>query len=252
MAEDNASISADENIDRTVGIVSAFVSNNSVAQGDLSALIATVHQALGKLTAPEPAEEVRPVPAVPGLSARCSRASSPPLEDGLQFKSLKRHLRTRYDLTPDQYRARWGLPADYPMVAPNYAAARSGCRSRAASARCGRRRRRPRLRRPRRRRLRRAAGAGIVEVRVRTRAEARPGNAAQWTTRRPGSGARPLARTQGGERFLRPCLRPPRHPPHGRCGARAGAQRCAGPRARHPGRAGGDRARAVRPRLRTY
>jgi len=124
MTEDNASISVDENIDRTVGIVSAFVSNNSVAQGDLSSLIATVHQALGKLTAPEPAEEVRPAPAVP-----VKRSVQPDfitcLEDGLQFKSLKRHLRTRYDLTPDQYRARWGLPADYPMVAPNYAAARS-------------------------------------------------------------------------------------------------------------------------------
>lgn len=124
MTEDNASISVDENIDRTVGIVSAFVSNNSVAQGDLSALIATVHQALVKLTAPEPAEEVRPAPAVP-----VKRSVQPDfitcLEDGLQFKSLKRHLRTRYDLTPDQYRARWGLPADYPMVAPNYAAARS-------------------------------------------------------------------------------------------------------------------------------
>ncbi|MFG1270518.1 MucR family transcriptional regulator [Xanthobacter sp. DSM 14520] len=125
MTEDNAAVSVDENIDRTVGIVSAFVSNNTVAQGDLSTLIATVHQALGKLSAPAAAEEApRPTPAVP-----VKRSVQPDfivcLEDGLQFKSLRRHLRASYDLTPDQYRARWGLPPDYPMVAPNYAAARS-------------------------------------------------------------------------------------------------------------------------------
>ena len=106
-------------------IVSAYVSRNSVPSGDLAGLIGDVHaallQAAGNGVA-EPAEA--PKPAVQ------ARKSVQPdyivcLEDGKRFKSLKRHLRTVYDLTPDQYRAKWGLPADYPMVAPNYAAARS-------------------------------------------------------------------------------------------------------------------------------
>ena len=106
-------------------IVSAYVSRNSVPSGDLAGLIGDVHaallQAAGNGVA-EPAEA--PKPAVQ------ARKSVQPdyivcLEDGKRFKSLKRHLRTIYDLTPDQYRAKWGLPADYPMVAPNYAAARS-------------------------------------------------------------------------------------------------------------------------------
>lgn len=89
------------------------------------ACIETVHQALGKLTGPAaPEEEPRPTPAVP-----VKRSVQPDfivcLEDGRQFKSLKRHLMARYDMMPEQYREKWGLPADYPMVAPNYAAARS-------------------------------------------------------------------------------------------------------------------------------
>jgi predicted transcriptional regulator len=106
-------------------IVSAYVSNNSIRSADLSELINSVHAALttaasGKSEAP--AEELRP--AVP-----VKKSVTPEyivcLEDGKKFKSLKRHLRTAYDMTPDQYRAKWGLPSDYPMVAPSYAQARS-------------------------------------------------------------------------------------------------------------------------------
>jgi predicted transcriptional regulator len=106
-------------------IVSAYVSKNSVPSGDLAGLISDVHAALMQAAgdgAAEPAEA--PKPAIQ------ARKSVQPdyivcLEDGKRFKSLKRHLRTVYDLTPDQYRAKWGLAHDYPMVAPNYAAARS-------------------------------------------------------------------------------------------------------------------------------
>jgi predicted transcriptional regulator len=107
-------------------IVSAFVSNNPVPAAQLPALIGSVHQALTKVAegAIPPAPEEPKEPAVP-----IKRSVQPDyiicLEDGKRFKSLKRHLRTVYDLTPDQYRAKWGLPANYPMVAPNYAAARS-------------------------------------------------------------------------------------------------------------------------------
>ncbi|MBA2935066.1 MucR family transcriptional regulator [Sphingomonas sp. CGMCC 1.13654] len=104
----------------TADIVSAHVSNNSVAVNDVSGLIQNVHSALTQLgtTAPEP--EVKQEPAV------SVRASIKPdyivcLEDGKKLKMLKRHLMTHYNLTPEQYRAKWNLPADYPMVAPNYA-----------------------------------------------------------------------------------------------------------------------------------
>ncbi len=115
-------------VDLTADIVSAYVSNNTIASGDLAALIATVHSALvsAAQTAQEPAAEEL-VPAVPvkksvlGDYIIC-------LEDGKRFKSLKRHLRTHFDMTPEDYRAKWNLPADYPMVAPNYAAAAVGSR----------------------------------------------------------------------------------------------------------------------------
>src|SRR3954470_8079426 len=107
-------------------IVSAFVSHNSVPAAELPALIGAVHDALTKVVsgAVQRAPEEPKEPAVP-----IKRSVQPDyvicLEDGKRFKSLKRHLRTVYDLTPDQYRVKWGLPADYPMTAPNYAAARS-------------------------------------------------------------------------------------------------------------------------------
>jgi predicted transcriptional regulator len=108
-------------------IVSAFVSNNSVPASELPALIGSVHQALTQVASgstQQPTEEPKKAPAV-----SVKKSIQPDyivcLEDGKRFKSLKRHLRTVYDLTPDQYRAKWGLAPDYPMVAPNYAAARS-------------------------------------------------------------------------------------------------------------------------------
>lgn len=104
----------------TADIVSAHVSNNSVAVSDLPALIANVHGALTGLGTPVVAEIEKQEPAV------SIRASVKPdfivcLEDGKKLKMLKRHLMTAYQMTPEQYRAKWNLPADYPMVAPNYA-----------------------------------------------------------------------------------------------------------------------------------
>ncbi|MCK7614968.1 MucR family transcriptional regulator [Roseibium sediminicola] len=112
-------------VDLTAGIVSAYVSNNTIASGELAALIATVHSALSSTaqTAQEPIVEEL-VPAVP-LKKSVTDNFIVCLEDGKKFKSLKRHLRTHFDMTPEDYRAKWNLPADYPMIAPNYAAARS-------------------------------------------------------------------------------------------------------------------------------
>ncbi|TYC63948.1 MucR family transcriptional regulator [Stappia sp. BW2] len=112
-------------IELTSDIVSAYVANNTVATPDLPGLIASVHKALTSSAqkAQEP-EVVELVPAVP-IKKSVGNDFLICLEDGKKFKSLKRHLRTHYDLTPEDYRAKWNLPADYPMVAPNYAAARS-------------------------------------------------------------------------------------------------------------------------------
>ena len=109
----------------TAEIVSAYVSNNTVASNDIPALINQVHSALLKVSIGETPASSEPLrPAVP-----VKRSINPDflvcLEDGKKFKSLKRHLRTHYDLTPEEYREKWGLPSDYPMVAPNYAKARS-------------------------------------------------------------------------------------------------------------------------------
>lgn len=109
----------------TAGIVSAYVSNNTVASSELPHIISDIYQALsrasGTTSIPE-REELRPAIAV-------KKSVTPEyivcLEDGKKFKSLKRHLRTHYNLSPEEYREKWGLPHDYPMVAPNYAAARS-------------------------------------------------------------------------------------------------------------------------------
>ncbi|QEL27207.1 MucR family transcriptional regulator (plasmid) [Bosea sp. F3-2] len=121
MSEANAEI-----IDLVAHIVSAYVSNNSVPAADLPALIATTHSAITGLgkepPAPTPAE--KPAPAV-SIKKSITADFLICLEDGKKFKSLKRHLRTAYDMTPDEYRAKWGLPPDYPMVAPAYAEARS-------------------------------------------------------------------------------------------------------------------------------
>jgi predicted transcriptional regulator len=112
-------------IDLAADIVSAYVSNNSVPAGDLPGLISQVHLALARVgngAAEASAEAPKPAIAI-------KKSVTPDyiicLEDGKKFKSLKRHLRTQYNLTPEQYREKWGLAPDYPMVAPNYAKARS-------------------------------------------------------------------------------------------------------------------------------
>ena len=109
----------------TADIVSAYVSNNTVSSAEIPALIGQVYSALMRVSngaaVAGPAEPLKPAVSI-------KRSITPEylvcLEDGKKFKSLKRHLR-QYRMTPDQYRAKWNLPADYPMVAPNYAAARS-------------------------------------------------------------------------------------------------------------------------------
>lgn len=121
----NEQSSSSDLIDLAAGIVSAYVSNNSLPVSDLPALIAEVHRALA--TTHSGATEAEPEPLKPAVNPR--KSVFPDyivcLEDGKKFKSLKRHLRTHYDLSPEDYREKWGLPVDYPMVAPNYAAARS-------------------------------------------------------------------------------------------------------------------------------
>jgi predicted transcriptional regulator len=114
-----------EIIEMTADIVSAYVGNNEVGAAELPTLIQAVHSALKSVsTAPEPVEVAPKDPAVP-----VKRSVTPEflvcLEDGRKFKSLKRHLRTKYNMSPEDYRAKWSLPKDYPMVAPNYAKARS-------------------------------------------------------------------------------------------------------------------------------
>ena len=112
-------------IELTAEIVSAYVSNNTVAVADIPGLINQVHAALTRVVSKggeQPAEPLRPAISV-------KKSITPEyivcLEDGKKFKSLKRHLRTQYNMTPEQYRDKWSLGGDYPMVAPNYAAARS-------------------------------------------------------------------------------------------------------------------------------
>jgi predicted transcriptional regulator len=117
--------SGDSFIELTANIVSAYVSNNSVPSAEIPNLIGQIHSALKRVSGGQMAAPAEPLkPAVP-----VKRSVTPEylvcLEDGMKFKSLKRHLRTRYGMTPDQYREKWNLPPDYSMVAPNYAAARS-------------------------------------------------------------------------------------------------------------------------------
>ncbi|MBX9685042.1 MAG: MucR family transcriptional regulator [Hyphomicrobium sp.] len=119
------SSSPSELVTITASIVAAYVSNNTVASSDIPTLIAETHAALSRAAgraAPVEREDSKPKVAV-------KKSIMPDylicLEDGKKFKSLKRHLRTHYNLSPEDYREKWGLPHDYPMVAPNYAQARS-------------------------------------------------------------------------------------------------------------------------------
>ena len=115
----------DDLISLTSDIICAYVSNNAVSSSELPGIIGEIHEALSRAsqrTGTIEREELKPAVAL-------KKSVTPDyiicLEDGKKFKSLKRHLRTHYNLSPEEYREKWGLPHDYPMVAPNYAAARS-------------------------------------------------------------------------------------------------------------------------------
>ncbi|MEL7116079.1 MAG: MucR family transcriptional regulator [Pseudomonadota bacterium] len=115
----------------TTDIVAAYASQNQMPRADLADLIASVHGTLTGLAgggtpaaAEEAAAEAPPAPAVP-IDASVTRDAIICLEDGKSFKTLKRHLRTAYDMSPDEYRAKWGLSKDYPMVAPSYSERRA-------------------------------------------------------------------------------------------------------------------------------
>ncbi|MDB5648386.1 MucR family transcriptional regulator [Methylobacterium sp.] len=114
-------------VELTVDIVSAYVSNNPVPPGELAQLIARIHGALTQVASGQVETKTPNAPLQPAISVKKSITADHIvcLEDGRTFKSLKRHLRAKYDMSPEQYRAKWGLPPDYPMVAPNYAKARS-------------------------------------------------------------------------------------------------------------------------------
>jgi predicted transcriptional regulator len=112
-------------IDLTAEIVSAYLSNNPTPASEIPGLIGQIHAALQRVS--NGRADIPVEPAKPAVSVKKSMTADylVCLEDGKKFKSLKRHLRTQYSMTPEQYRDKWGLPADYPMVAPNYAVARS-------------------------------------------------------------------------------------------------------------------------------
>jgi predicted transcriptional regulator len=113
-------------LELTADIVSAYVSHNTTPASEIPGLINQVHAALQRVSSGR-VETAALEPAKPAVSVK--KSMTPDylvcLEDGKRFKSLKRHLRTQYNMTPEQYRDKWNLPADYPMVAPNYAVARS-------------------------------------------------------------------------------------------------------------------------------
>lgn len=112
-------------IELTAQIVSAYVGNNTVPAGEIPALINQVHAALNRVSSKGGETAAEPLKPAVSLKKSITPEYIVCLEDGKKFKSLKRHLRTQYNMTPEQYREKWGLSADYPMVAPNYAAARS-------------------------------------------------------------------------------------------------------------------------------
>jgi predicted transcriptional regulator len=122
---DSQSLRSDDILKLAAEIVAAYVSNNPVPASELPAMIKSIHSTLGGLGGTSQSEmQTGQKPAVP-----VKRSVNPDyiicLEDGKKLKMLKRYLRSNYNMTPEEYRAKWGLPADYPMVAPNYAAQRS-------------------------------------------------------------------------------------------------------------------------------
>ncbi len=126
MTEEVNAPAGNELVELTADIVAAYVGNNAVPANELPALINDVYKALSSAVT-DGGEEKKKEELKPAVPIR--RSVHPDyiicLEDGKKFKSLKRHLRTHYDMSPEEYREKWGLPPDYPMVAPNYAKARS-------------------------------------------------------------------------------------------------------------------------------
>ncbi len=106
-------------------MVASYLANNHLAASEIPALIASVHHALSTAAAGKSEEPVAELHPAVSIKKSITADAIICLEDGRAFKSLKRHLRTQYGLSPDEYRSKWGLPVDYPMVAPNYAASRS-------------------------------------------------------------------------------------------------------------------------------
>lgn len=121
---DDESISSGEALQLASEIVSAYVSNNAISSDELPDMIREVHQILTDLASNTPSNANTQEPAV-AIKKSITPDHLICLEDGKKLKMLKRYLRSRYDMTPEEYRAKWGLPADYPMVAPNYAEQRS-------------------------------------------------------------------------------------------------------------------------------
>ena len=116
--------SQNDMVERATAIVAAYVGNSKVVASDVPVIIETVFAALANLSAPVVAVPEELTPAVP-IKKSITPNALICLEDGKPFKTLKRHLKVAYNLSPDQYREKWGLPADYPMVAPAYAESRS-------------------------------------------------------------------------------------------------------------------------------
>ena len=129
-----------DRVEYTVEIVSAYVANNSVSPEELQELISQVYATLAGLGIADPVKPETPKPVVP-----INKSITPDyiicLEDGKRLKMMKRHLKTAYNMTPEEYRARWGLPVTYPMVAPNYAKQRSKLAKEIGLGNSGRRRR---------------------------------------------------------------------------------------------------------------
>ncbi len=112
-------------IDMTAEIVSAYVGNNEISAAELPSLIQQVYVSLADVSQGVALSDNEPLKPAIAVKRSISSDYIVCLEDGKKFKSLKRHLRAHYDMSPDEYRTKWGLPKDYPMVAPNYAQARS-------------------------------------------------------------------------------------------------------------------------------
>lgn len=118
-------MNSETRLNMAVNVIVAFVGNNKVLQGDLAPLIGSVYTAFMQIEKNDEAPNALPLnPKVP-IKKSVTHEHIICLEDGLQFRSLKRHLRSKFGLSPDEYRKRWGLPLDYPMVAPAYSEARS-------------------------------------------------------------------------------------------------------------------------------